>query len=368
MVEVLKKMDKKILIIAGCIILLPILLIVFLAIFQGCSNSKLTYGEYEEEMISAMEDYIKGKGPDEEGEVATVKLSKLVEEGYIKSSEKLLDDATCEGSVTVRRNGAIIEENNGGYLNYTVNLECDNYKTETLKDSLMKQLTTTGSGLYKQGNSYVFKGEDVDNYITFYDNEYRIIGIDSNGILKLVKVERGAMTEYWDNKYNTEVNESYGKNIYADSSILKKLLTEYSDTKIISNKAKQHIVAQDICIDSRDISDMAINSEKVCTNVLENQVVSLVDVVDYANASLDQECNSIDSMSCNNYNYLHALNLRTWTLNAVANNTYEVYYLGSGIVRSQRASKYDSYNMVIYIDGNEKVTGEGKEKEPYVIK
>ena len=113
---------------------------------------------------------------------------------------------------------------------------------------------------------------------------------------------------------------------------------------------------------------MSINPERVCTNVLENQIVSLIDVVDYANASLDPECNSIDSMSCSNYNYLHDLNLRTWTLNAVANNTYEVYYLGSGIVRGQRANKYDSYNMVIYIDGNEKVIGEGKATNPYIMK
>ena len=368
MVEALKKIDKKILIIAGCIILLPILLIVFLAIFQGCSNSKLTYEEYENKMISIMEEYIKDKQPKNEGETVTVMLSDLVKDGYIKSPEKLMNDNTCEGSVTARRNGSLIEENNGGYINYTVDLECDNYKTETIKSSLLKQLTTSGSGLHKQGNDYVFKGDDVDNYITFYDSQYRIIKMDSNGFLKLVKVERGAMTEYWDNKYNTEVNNSYGKNIYADSSILKKLLSEYSDGKNISEQAKRHIVAHDICIDSRDVSNVAINPEKVCSHVLKNQLVSLIDVIDYANASLDSECNSISSMSCNNYNYLHALNLRTWTLNAVANNTYEVYYLGSGIVRSQRASKYDSYNMVIYIDGNEKAVGQGKENLPYVIK
>lgn len=368
MVDALKKIDKKILIIAGCIILLPIVLIIFLAIFQGCSNSKLTYEEYENKMMSVMEDYIKDKQPKNEGEVVTAQLSDLVQGGYIKSPEKLLDDNTCEGSVTARKNGALVEENNGGYINYTVNLECDNYKTETIKSSLLKQLTTSGNGLYKQGNDYVFKGDDVANYITFYDSQYRIIKMNSNGFLKLVKVERGAMTEYWDNKYNTEVNNSYGKNIYSDSSILKKLLTEYNDNKYIPSDAKRHIVAQDICADSRDITNMAINPEKACSNVLKNQLVSLIDVVDYANASLDSECNGIDSMSCNNYNYLHALNLRTWTLNAVANNTYEVYYLGSGIVRSQRASKYDSYNIVIYIDGNEKAVGQGKENSPYVIK
>lgn len=367
MVEAIKKIDRKILIIVGCIIVLPVLLIVFLAIIQGCGTSKISYEKYEEKMISAAQNYIKGKEPKEEGEVVTVNLSKLYKDGYIKSPEVLLDDKNCEGSVTVRRNGAVIEENNGGYLNYTVNLECDNYNTQTLKEYLMKQIITSGNGLYHQGNNYIFKGEEVDNYITFFGNEYRIISMNSDGIIKLVKVERGAMKEYWDVKYNTEVNEYYGKNIYADSSILKKLLTEYNDTKIISSSAKKHIIAHDVCIDARYISDTAINLNRACTNMLENQVVSLIDVVDYANASLDPECTSTDSMSCNNYNYLHDMSLSTWTLNAVADNSYEVYYLGGGIIRSQKASRYDNYNLVIYIDANEKVIGSGKKTDPYVI-
>ena len=47
MLEALKKLDKKFLIIAGCIILLPILIIIFLAIIQGC-NRNITYENYEQ--------------------------------------------------------------------------------------------------------------------------------------------------------------------------------------------------------------------------------------------------------------------------------------------------------------------------------
>ena len=52
MVEVLKKIDKKILIIICAILLLPIVLIIFLAIVQGCSNSNITHEKYEEKMGS----------------------------------------------------------------------------------------------------------------------------------------------------------------------------------------------------------------------------------------------------------------------------------------------------------------------------
>ena len=61
MVEALKKLDKKFLIIAGCVILIPIFVIVFLAIVQGCSGGTITYEKYEQKMISAAQKYFADK-------------------------------------------------------------------------------------------------------------------------------------------------------------------------------------------------------------------------------------------------------------------------------------------------------------------
>lgn len=370
MIEALKKLDKKFLVFAGCIILLPILLIIVLAIVQGCSNRKLTYNKYEDKMISAAKNYFEENKllPDEEGQKVTVKLSKLVEDEYIKSAEKMLDDDSCKGEVSVRKNGSTIESNNGGFLNYTVKLECKNHKTDSLYNSLMENVTTVGSGLYEQNNSYIFKGDEPRNYITFYGVKYRILSMDSDGIVKLIKEEKENLDRYWDIKYNTEVNDSYGKNIYADSDILKQLLNSYENSKIISSKAKSSVISKDVCIGSRDINNTALYSDEDCSNVIENQVVSLINVTDFANASLDSECISITSKSCRNYNYLRGLYLESWTLNAVSNNSYQVYYLNNGVISYQEASVYLPYNIVIYIDSNQKIkSGNGTQKKPYVI-
>ena len=77
MLNALKKLDKKFLIMAVVIICLPILLIIFLAIVQGCSNRKITYEKYETKMIEAAQKYIEDtdKTPTEEGELLKVKLS-----------------------------------------------------------------------------------------------------------------------------------------------------------------------------------------------------------------------------------------------------------------------------------------------------
>ena len=370
MVEALKKMDKKILIIVGIIILLPILIIVFLAIIQACGNSKITPEKYEERMIVAVQNYFEDTVglPSKEGETREVELSTLVGREYIKSTGDLIGDNTCLGSVTVRRNGSTVSENKGGYLNYIANLECKDYKTNTLINNLMEDLTTTGSGLYQLNNYYVYKGDEVNNYVKFFDKNYRIMNIDENGIVKLIKAESESLDRYWDNKYNIDVNDIYGKNIYADSAILKYLMDDYNNVKVISNTAKEHIVSKDVCIDSRDLNNGAIGDYS-CSTKLENQVISLIDVTDYAKASLDMDCNSIYSKSCRNYNYLKDLNLMSWTLNAVSNNTYQVYYLSNGIIRSQEASKYHNYNLVIYIDGTENIaSGDGTFEAPYVIK
>ena len=369
MVEAIKKIDKKILIIAGVIVLAPILIIVFLAIIQGCSNSKITPEKYEKKMIEAAEKYFKDKNtlPDSESENNTVDLSVLVEEGYIKSTEKLIRDNTCNGRVSVRRNG-LVDEENEGYLNYTVKLECDKYKTNSLTNSIMNDLTTEGSGLYKQENGYLFKGDEVDNYLTLFDDNYRIISIDSEGIIKLVKVDAESPDRYWDVKYNADTGMSSGKNIYEDSQMRKYLIDIYNNTKKTSEDLKQHIVSKDICVGSRDVTNFAINEDSECSNILNNQVISLLGVTDYAKASLDPDCIDLTSKSCRNYNYMRHLFSETWTSIPVSSNSYEVYYIYNGLVRYQSANKYASYNTVIYIDGDEIIdSGNGSKNSPYVI-
>lgn len=370
MFEALKKLDKKFLIIIGIIIFAPIILILILLILRGCSNIKVDHSGYEQKMVSAAQKYVSNKDIElKEGKSVSIDLKDLVDLEYIKSTEKLLDDSSCSGSVIVRKNGSLIEENDGGYINYIPNLKCSKYKSQTLKDLIMEDLTSSKSGLYLQGDSYVFKGDEVNNYITFYDKSYRIISMDKSGLIKLMRVDESIIDRYWDIKYNSDTKDASGKNIYADSEILKNLIAYYKDSKKISKEAKQHIVSNNVCIGARDAQNISISMESECSEILENQVVSLMNVIDYSNASLDPECDSIVSKSCRNYNYMKGLFFDSWTLTPVLNSTYEVYYIYNGVVKHQVASKYNAYNIIIYIDGNEiTLEGNGSEDNPYIIK
>lgn len=371
MLNALKKLDKKFLVFAVCIILLPIVLIVFLAIIQGCSGKAMTYEKYEDKMVTAAQKYLANSNNtlQNEGENIKIKLDDLVKKGYIKSASKALKDDTCDGYVTVRRNGASIESNKGGYLNYISSLKCSEYSTNTLADKLKLDVTESGAGLYLVGDTYIFKGENPKNRLTFYGNEYRIMSMDSYGIIKLVKVEPELTRRLWDNKYNVDINHNYGINKYSDSSLLKVIISDYENSKKISKKAKEHVVAYDTCIGKRNSNDYSISKDLDCSEVLTNQVVSLMSISDYALGSTDTNCTSIISKACNNYNYLYNVASSTWTSTAVLDNSYQVLFISNGVVEVMDANIYNEYNLVIYIDGNEHYQeGSGSEIDPYVIK
>lgn len=369
MIDALKKIEKKYLIILGCIILLPIIIILFLAILQSC-NSTVSYDKYEEKMISAFEKYLEKNDliPMGESEYVTINLEKLVKEGYIKSPEKLVKDSTCEGSVGVRRNGASIEQNDGGFLNYTVNLECKDYSTVHLIDKIKEDLVTVDDGLYQDGEDYIFKGEKPNNYINFFGLSYRIVSIDKDGILKLIRSEVESSSSRWDSKFNVEINKYIGINIYKDSTLLQSLINIYVNNKKISKNAREHVMAYDVCIGKRSSDDYSISKDIDCSEILEDQVISVPNVSDFARASLDPNCDSTNARSCTNYNYLTPISSSTWTLNPSSENTYHIMYISSGIMIQEDASKMNQYNVVIYIDGNELYKrGIGSQLDPYVL-
>lgn len=295
-----------------------------------------------------------------------MKLNDLVEDG-MKSSEKALKDTTCSGSVEIRNNSNdIITDELYSYIPY---LECDNYKTEYIKDYLIKDVVTSESGLYKIGDEYIFKGNKVNNYLSFYGVTYRIIKIDSDGILKLMKESNEKLSYRWDSKYNVDFRKYSGVNNYYDSVIVDKLKEDYINDKQMNLDAKSKIIPYSVCVGKRAISDVNVNITTECDTKLDNQVISLPSITDFTLASYDANCKDISSLSCTNYNYISDFVDYTWTLDTVNEDTSKVYYLSAQGPELDTASKNMKYNWVIYIDGDELYNGgDGTLKKPYIVK
>ena len=361
MKDFFSKMDKKFLYTSGLLISIPLLIIIVLMMLRGCQGKKLTYEKYQDKMLIKAKKYFEYHKllPTNDGKVAVVTLDDLISYG-LKSPKRSLKDSSCTGSVTVR--------NNNSEYQYIPYLDCKDYKTDYVINHLKKDIVTSESGLYQVGNEYIYKGNKVNNYISFFNTLYRIIKIDSNNNLRLVKVKREDAQVSWDDKYNVSVDENVGINDYYNSSIYDTLWKSYNNIKSVTKDMKTHMLSHDVCLDKKSLNDKSIE-QPVCQNVLKNQYISIPSVYDYTNASYDENCKSIGDGACANFNYLDDVLYATWTVNASSDDTFSVYYLSGHYVDVQKAENYKSYYWIINISGNEIYQGgEGTLEKPYIIK
>lgn len=63
-------------------------------------------------------------------------------------------------------------------------------KEKSAKEIMEQSVVTEGSGIYKdsyEDGRYVYRGAEVNNYINFNDELWRIIAVEVNGTLKIVR-------------------------------------------------------------------------------------------------------------------------------------------------------------------------------------
>ena len=301
-------------------------------------------------------------------------------------------------------------------------------------DSLKNKVVTSGDGLYVdpvEENRYVYRGADPDNYVTFNGEEagWRIIAIESDGTLKLRKIESIGNFKYDNSSRNTsDMNSSDYCNDYEESGTrgcnvwgskttildasgsnitkmpwkiggeLKNLPNEeaYLNTYLnttyydsLSNEAKEMVETHSfnvglLALDSTQTLETDIEQEKSYT---WRGNVALINITDYVRASTDNSCTSVYAGTqgtypdyfCNSNNYLFKDPIFTISV-ASANYTsgtggaYSVWYVGSaGNIVGDRSSinmtssSHPTY-PVLYIKADTSLMGSGTSEDPYVLK
>ena len=348
-------MNKKYLIMFGS--LFAFILIVFLTvtILSSC-NRKVKDETVEKKLVKAAQKYA-SKEEIKMGESIIVDADKLASEGYIKKLSEL-NDNNCSGYVKIM--------NNGGVLNYLPYIECDKYKTATIRQTVIDdQLTTGEDGLYYENGEYIFKGKEPNNYVKIDGSLWVILKIDKDGDLKLLSVDSGDEEVFWDNKFNDVEELRTGENDYKTSYIREYIIKEYNSYK---DSNKQHIIPKSICIGKRRNEDVDKSSLLDCSEMLDGEYISLINPSDYALASLDKDCSSLVSGNCMNYNYLYNVLDNTWTVNAIKDSTYEaIMYVNKP--RTEPVGEFAAAQVVIYISGDELYAkGDGTPSSPYEYK
>lgn len=343
------------------------LLIILLVVISSCSSgSSKSYSGIENDMVSAAKEYYsdrKERLPKENGDSIKLTIGTLIDEELLEEiKDPNNSEQSCEGYVQVKK-----VDNDYVYIPF---LTCKgNYEPEYLVDKIKNSKTDEyGNGVYESNGDYVYRGEDVKNYILFNNQLWRIMRLTSDGKTKIILDNPTEQDYIWEDSYNVEQGDNVGiTDDYLLTDIRKTLVDYYK--KNFSESSKANIVPTNLCIGALNENE-DFNREKECSKTKDNEYVGLMNISDYQAATLDYSCNNPQQPQCTNRNYLtSSAVIVTWTLNTVAENNYMVYGFAKGKLIRSEASGELTINPVIYLSENAIVSeGKGTLKNPFVIK
>lgn len=393
-------MDKKIYKYIG--ILVGLLVLIVIVVWLGSlltGGGKLSYVEIETKLVKAAKEYAEDHPailPTENGTSMTLSSTVLINNGYIKELSSYSSDSNtvCNGSVEI-----YLTE--GNFYNYVPNFNCGTkYKTIRLYDKVLTDNdygVVTGSGLYERRNGkfitnyedlgsddytsleYVFRGDEVNNFVKIDNNYWRIVAINEDNDMLLIYVGYIQKNSAWDDRYNAEYNKNQGINIYEQDGIKSRAMESVEkfyngevvlvDKEEYSPKTRYLTVPMNLCVGKRSTTETDISGAIECKKTLENQYAGLLPAYYYMSASLDVDCDSIVSKNCGNYNYLSQFDDYWWLLTANSENTNEAYSISKKYADSNLCSYKSSIRPTIML-GSRVVyeSGIGTQADPYTIK
>ena len=82
----------------------------------------------------------------------------------------------------------------------------------------------TGDGLYSYNSKYYFSGSDVNNYVSFNDEVWRIVSVEADGGVKIIKdsvvdVNKIALIESNSNFWFNNTNDNTRKKIISEGRV-----------------------------------------------------------------------------------------------------------------------------------------------------
>lgn len=364
--------DFKLFLMKCAFIIVGIIVLLFVVLGLASGSRSYSYEKIEQIMTKAAKEYFADYPenlPKSEQQVVVVETETLVQAGKMKALEDYTKKGViCSGKVSVAKAG--------NDYTYTPDLNCgESYRSKTLSSAIIEDspVTTSGYGLYKMDDNYVFRGENVDNYVLLGETIWRAVKLDVNKNVYLISEEYAGYSSSWDDRYNAQSNYRTGVNNYSTSRIKDFLTTIYEETKkdsrIFTDEDKTKLSTYDVCTGKKDINSKVNNNSVECQTTEKDQVLGLLTVSDYINASVDPNCTSAASVSCQNYNYL-VTNYKWWTSTPVANTTSYAYSVTSdGTIKNSVCNSYNYVRPVIKLSSRTMITGgTGTEKDPYVIK
>lgn len=229
-------------------------------------------------------------------------------------------------------------------------------------------------GLYVdtyEGERCIYRGTNPDNYISFNDELWRIIAVENDNTLKIIR--NGTIGKIaWDKSNSNVWTRPATLNTYLNNNYYKTIAEDY---KNIINK---HDFPIGSVIWSNDNLAEQITSEK---GVLWNGNIALMSASDYIRANTNtSECGNFKlqygNADCQATNYIYGItklegdNNAGWTLNlrdTTLNSYYVVLITGCATTGNQVNMTNVDVIPTLYLNSDIKLSGKGTENNPYKI-
>ena len=225
---------------------------------------------------------------------------------------------------------------------------------------------TSGDGLYKDENQtgkYVFRGKNPLNFIKFNNELWRIISMEKDGSLKIVRNETLGKRA-WDTSNSNNWARPASLNTYLNG--------EYYNS--LTSSAKNQIVEH-----TWGIGTVTLDSDSLSSQISEensstwNGKIALIHLSDYINANSNtSQCNSYklvreNYQTCADTNYL-IITETYFTLSPAPNDTSPRYIKTDGNISSRLANTSDAVRPSVYLSSDIQITGgNGSSSSPYTL-
>lgn len=274
-----------------------------------------------------------------------------------------------ETNVVQNKGRLFAEFNNDTYA--TIAMDNQLYIEETPEENTITvggvniPIVTENDGLYADSfetGKYTYKGANPNNYINFSGETWRLISINSDSTLKIMRSQNIANMP-WDTEGVSTWNAPATLNTYLNSTYLQTLSEQ-------SQITSHNWPIGTINYNNNDLASQ-ITSEN-STNW--NGKVGLIAPSEYIRANTNNvECGTASLIStnynkCINTNWMSSLGTYWWTISH-ANASFSPIFIHSGGFYYDTDVLSSSRNVVpvVYLNSNITLTGSGTQTDPYKI-
>ncbi len=213
---------------------------------------------------------------------------------------------------------------------------------------------------------YFFKGANPNNYITFNDEDWRIISVECDGTIKIV---RDVVIEniMWD---------TYGSNNWARPAALNSYLNS-TYLNSLNSASKRQIISHDFSIGgvTRNNNDLAgqVNDEN---NKTWNGKIALPTASEYLRTNSNSNCKTLSSNNgnyetCKNTTWMYVINIDYWwTLSASASDIDDVFFVTNygAVFNNYPYYTGSAARPTLYLSSEVQITGgDGSQSNPYTL-